>query len=58
MEENNDTLLFLAQLSRYAYTGTFRKHYVASLEIWMVGLLCGWKFEELDFGLLYYLIII
>ena len=34
-----DTILsFLAQLSRCAYTITFRKPYITSLEIWMIGL--------------------
>ena len=29
---------FLAQLARYAYTITFRRPYIASLEIWTTGL--------------------
>ena len=36
---------FLAQLSRCAYAITFRKPYIASLEIWMIGLFTVGPFD-------------
>ena len=52
----NFDLDFLAQLPCCAYTITFRKPFIASLEIWMiglwmVGLLGSWKSGQLYFGL-------
>ena len=46
--QTNTFSILLAQLSRCAYTITFRKPYIASLEIWVIGLwtiglLEGWK---------------
>ena len=41
--------LILAQLSHRAYTIIFRKPYIASLEIWTIGL---WTVGWLDFGVL------
>ena len=40
---------FLAQLSRCAFTITFHKPYMASLEIWTIGL---WAVEPLDYNLI------
>ena len=41
--------LFLAQLSRCACTITFHKPYIASLEIWMIGL---WTIGPFDYNLI------